>query len=386
MGLKDLFGRKGPARIALEPMGRTIEASPEKTILQAALDEGIPLAHSCRVGSCTTCKCRLLEGKVKELTDSAYVLTMEEIDAGYILACQAKPKGDVRVFANTQTEGSEAIRHFEGEIVGQRTLTHDIQEVRVALNRPLRFTAGQYTDVRREDRKEGRARSYSFAAAPANPVGDGDRGESEELLFHIRRVPGGEFTDWLHESDRTGARLSLSSAMGSFTLSKAQKPIIGVAGGSGLAPIKAMLEYAAWQRTPQTQRDAIVLFGARTQADLYGEEFLAAIADQWKGQFRFVPVLSHEPVDSDWTGLRGMVTEHIVSEFRQLEAGNLSEAEAYLSGPPPMIDAAVEVLQAAGMPKQSIRFDRFVDASHLAARDPAPAAQGSPDQTNDLSM
>ena len=196
-------------------------------------------------------------------------------------------------------------------------------------------------------------RSYSFAGEPA-----AESGMVREVSFHVRLVPGGLFTTWLHEEAKVGDRLSLKGPFGDFWLRPAGAPILAIAGGSGLAPIKALLEQA---RTDDVARDVLFLFGARTQQDLYMVEELAQLARSWRARMDFVPVLSHEPEGSDWEGLRGMVTDHV----RALTGARLAEHHAYMCGPPAMIDAASEILVNAAVREGNIHFDKFLDRSHL---------------------
>jgi ferredoxin-NADP reductase/ferredoxin len=334
-----------------EPLGERIQARADQTLLQSALDAGLPLAHSCRVGSCGSCKCRLLSGKVQELTDSSYVLTLEDIEAGYILACQSRPKSDVRVHVNTQAglTAGDPVRETEAQITALRPLTHDILEVRVMTTEPLRYRAGQYANLRFAGLD--RPRSYSFASAPA-PDGP------TELRFFIRRAPGGGFTEWLFAEDRTGAVLQISSALGAFGLEDTTAPMLLVAGGSGLAPILALLEAALAQ---SVVRDAFVFFGARTREDLYCASELEALRAAWRGRFEFTAALSAEPDQSDWAGRRGPITE-----FLSEAPTDFTQAEAYLCGPPPMVDAALARVLELGVERRRVHFDRFVDSRHMS--------------------
>ena len=134
-----------------------------------------------------------------------------------------------------------------------------------------------------------------------------------------------------------------------------------LAGGSGLAPIKAILEQAA---SEGVARDVALYFGARTRADLYASPALEKLAASWRGRFAFVPVLSAEPDDSDWTGERGFVTEAV----RRSLGGAIARHHVYLCGPPPMVDAALAVVRDAGTPEGQIYFDKFLDRSHLLPR------------------
>ena len=176
------------------------------------------------------------------------------------------------------------------------------------------------------------------------------------------------FRSLVNEQDVTGRTVDVEGPLGDFWLRPGAAPLLFVAGGSGLAPILAILEEAAARGV---DRPATLLFGAREKKDLYALERIEAIARRWRGPFRFVPVLSAEAEGSAWTGERGYVAEKIPS---LLEAG----ADAYLCGPPAMIDGAVALLRSCGAPAERIRFDRFT-ASPSADADAIPAMDAAAD-------
>ena len=352
--IKSLFGgSREPGIAVIEPSATEIRVARSQSILQAALDRGFAFPHSCKVGTCTRCRCRLLEGQVKQIRDFSYALSAEELREGYILACQSRVKPGSRVRLQIDIDAA-APRHLEvmtaGTIVAQRPLTHDITELTVRVDQPLEYTAGQYAALGRPELP--RPRDYSFATAPVP-------GGRAELSFFIRKVPGGAFTEWLFEQRRIGEALTVTGPRGDFWLRGADAPLLLVAGGSGLAPLLALLEAAVAEGV---QRDAVLLFGARAQRDLYCVDAVDAIAARWRGAFRFVPILSEEPIASSWQGARGLVTDPI--QPAQIPA--LSAHHAYLCGPPAMIDAAIEILVAVGLPLEHIHYDKFLDASSLS--------------------
>lgn len=321
-----------------------IEVQPRETILQAALRNKIDFPHSCRVGGCATCKCRLLEGQVKALTRSAYVLSDKELDQGYILACQSVPRGDVSIAVDIS-----AHRAVQGRVVAQHRLTPDITRLCIQLNEPLPYKGGQFAHIGVESLPDVR-RSYSFAT----------RAQSDwQVSFFVRKVPGGAFSSHINDANVVGQRATIEGPVGSFCLRPADAPLLMVAGGSGLAPILAMLEDALAEGFT---RPVTLLFGARKTIDLYAMNAIQDIARKWPGSFRFLPVLSAETDSSSWSGLRGLVTNEIP---RQL----VPDAHAYLCGPPPMIDSAVALLLRQGVPRQHIHTDRFTTRheAHAAA-------------------
>ncbi|MFT3857381.1 MAG: 2Fe-2S iron-sulfur cluster binding domain-containing protein [Aquabacterium sp.] len=318
----------------------------------------MPFPHNCRVGGCGECKCRLVSGKVRELTDKSYLLSAEELQQGFILACQSQPRSELVVEVALQPAAPvHAVVRAQGRIEAMQPLTADILHVRLVLDQPMPYSAGQYAaftvpaDV--AGAEPGTTRSYSFASAP-----DADR--PDRVDFFIRKVPGGLFTEWLFAHAKVGTTLALSGPHGQFGLRPGDEPMLCIAGGSGLAPIKAMLEQAIVER--RASRPLTILLGARTQADLYGLDAIDQIRREWGGRFRFEPVLSAEPAGSDWQGLRGMVNDHLP----HLLGHQLAEHSAWMCGPPPMIDACTAVLRQAGVPAERIHHDKFLDASDAA--------------------
>ena len=330
-----LFYRKRPTTARIN--GQLIAVEPKETLLQAALRQGIDFPHSCRVGACASCKCRLLSGKVRELTESGYVLTDEELNHGYILACQSVPRSDVGIEVELAAQASR--RCIQGRVLAQQRLTHDITRLTLQLDEPLSYKAGQHASLGLAE-LPGIVRSYSFASPPRADA---------QVCFFVRQVPGGCFSSIIHGQNLLGQRMSVQGPLGEFWLREAPAPLLLVAGGSGLAPILALLQEAL---SAGVGRSATLLFGAREARDLYALDELSAIAAQWRGPFRFIPVLSEAPAEADWRGARGRVTEH-------LEAALEPGVHAYLCGPPGMIDSAEALLLQRGVARQHIHADRF---------------------------
>lgn len=336
-----LFTKRLPATALIN--GRPVRVEPRETLLQAALREGIEFPHSCRVGGCASCKCKLLSGRVEELTETGYIFSDEELDAGYILACQSRPRGDVQIEVDLRT--SQARRQVRGRVLLQEKLTHDITRLVLQLEQSLAYKAGQYAELQL-DCLPGHARSFSFAGRPRPDA---------KVEFFIRKVPGGVLSSQVNDHPLQGQGVTLDGPLGDFYLRPADAPLLLVAGGSGLAPILALLEdaLAGGGRRPVT-----LLFGARQEHDLYALETIAALAGQWQAPFRFIPVLSEVESDAAWQGRRGLVTEHIPE---LLEDG----AHAYLCGPPAMIDRVVALLRSRAIPAAHLHADRFTTHGDL---------------------
>jgi NAD(P)H-flavin reductase/ferredoxin len=350
-----IFASKPKQRVEIRPQGITIEVASGQTILEAALEQGVAYPHNCTVGTCGACKTRLKQGQVKASADFGYTLSKQELEAGYILACQAMPRDEFTVVEIAEPGADmPPPEAYQGQIVATEALTHDILKVTLKVDRPMVYVAGQYASLHAPGMS--RARHYSFADAPL-------RAGRDALTFFIRKVPGGAFTQALFDGQLKDQPLTIEAPHGTFHLRGGNAPMVCVVGGSGLAPLMSILEDA---RKNRIRRPCTLLFGARTQADLYMLDALKNVAQSWLEPFKFVPVLSHEPADSDWPGARGLVTEHLASAAAGI---NWTQAEAYMCGPPPMIDAAMAQLTTLGLPLESIHYDKFTDG-----RDEAPAA------------
>lgn len=341
-----------PTAVTATINGQAVPVAPGDTVLTAALRAGIPFPNSCRVGGCGTCKCRLVDGDVRELTETGYLLTEDELRHRTILACQSVPRGDVAI--EVALAAAEAHETSRGVVTAQERLTHDIVALRARLETPLPYRAGQFAQVALST-LPGVSRSYSFATA---------RRDDGEVTFFVRKVPGGAFSTHVHDADLVGHALVVEGPHGDFWLRPADAPILCVAGGSGLAPILAMLEAAA---DAGVTRDVTVLFGARQARDLYALDTLEALRARWRGAFRFVPVLSDAGADTGWTGARGLVHTHVPAHLAD-------GARAYLCGPPAMVDAVEGVLRQRGVPGNHVHADRFLTRHEAPGVDARPVA------------
>lgn len=340
-----------PHTARLRPSGVSFEVSSNQTLLQAALAADIAFPYHCTVGTCGNCKCKLIEGNVCSLTDTSLTLTETESSEGYILACQCMLKTDVLIGVDIASNDAEqTITSVMGRITDTRKLTQDIIAVRVELDEPLSFLAGQFADIGLPG--FGRHRSYSFANTPR-------MGGSKTHDFVVRRVSGGEYTQWLFAEDRLGERFELRGPQGAFWLRPASAPLLFLAGGSGMAPILSIL---GDMQQKCTARPVIFLFGAREQSDLYYLDEINDFTKNWPDKFEFIPVLSDEAADSDWAGARGLVTDFI----DELSVGfAIASCNAYLCGPPGMIDAALLKLEQQGLNTEDTYYDKFLDSRQI---------------------
>lgn len=355
--LKNLFGKKpGSHAVRITPANKEFRVERKQTLLQAALSQGIPFPHDCRAGGCATCKCRLVKGKVRELTDKSYLLSAEELRDNYVLACQSVPQGDVEVEVQLwETEALASAAQSAARITRIAPLTHDIVHLELEFEHALAFTPGQYCELAAKDGSAaGVKRSYSFANLPEAS------GASLRAEFFIRKVPGGRFTEWLFNEAQPGDMLDATAPYGDFVLRESRAPMLCIAGGSGLAPVLSLLRGALLSlRQP---REVTLVFGARRQEDLYMLDAVEALRREWPVRFDFVPVLADEPVGSNWRGRQGLIGDHLL----ELLGSTAAAQQTYLCGPPGMIDSCTAVLRNAGAGQAGIYFDKFLDQSHLA--------------------
>lgn len=335
------FFRNSPE--AMQVNSLAIPLARKETILAAALRNGINFPYSCKVGGCAECKCKLTSGKVKEFTDASYLLSKEEVQAGYILACQSVPKtADVIV----EVDLNRAVhRQIRGKVIGQEKLTHDITSIELELDEAPIFKAGQYAKLSLEC-LPSIVRAYSFASKPSV--------DHSRVKFFIRHVPGGSFSSAVQLENLIHSNVQVEAPLGDFYLRDSNKPMLMIAGGSGLAPIVSILEKA---QEEGCERAVTVLLGARTQADIYGKNELDELAKNWPNRFEFEQILSEELNDTSWQGLKGYIGDH-------LKMFATYNSQVYLCGPPLMIDDCMDKLSKLGISTSEMFADRFVANSN----------------------
>ena len=334
--------------IALHPEGPAFSAGPDESILDAALRQGVSLPYGCRNGACGACRARVLDGRV-HFPDEAELrgLTAREVRAGWTLLCQARASSDVRLAAHADGAGP-AVRTLPARVTSRKRLAHDVMELKLQLppTERLRYRAGQYVDILLRD---GRRRAFSLANCPADDT---------HLVLHIRHIPGGAFSGQVFADLEERSLLRLQGPLGSFHLrTDSDCPVVFLAGGTGFAPIKAIIENALL--TP-LRREMYLYWGVRSVQDLYLPDLPRGWA-RTHPRLHFVPVLS-EP-DPGWDGRTGFVHEAVLDDFPDL-AGH----EVYASGPPPMVTAARELFPERGLDLERLFFDSF-DYAHETGHD-----------------
>jgi CDP-4-dehydro-6-deoxyglucose reductase/ferredoxin-NAD(P)+ reductase (naphthalene dioxygenase ferredoxin-specific) len=326
-------------RVTVKQFTEELAVETGQTILEAALARDLSYPHGCRSGNCGACKSELLSGEVEMAAYSEYALSDAEKASGLILACRAVPWSDCEVkYLEFEEIVAHPLRHLACKVVSLDSPTHDIKRIRLKVldGGPYTFTAGQYASV-------------EFPGQPARDYSMANRPSDDELEFHIRLLPGGAVTPYVANQLKRGDQVKVFGPHGtSYLRDKHTGPIVALAGGSGLAPIKSIVETALASGLGQPIH---LYFGVRDERDLYLEDDFKKLAKKHRN-LTFVPVLS-EP--SKATKRRaGFLCDVIRDDFRTLDG-----AKAYLAGPPVMVETAVAALEALGMRKQDCHADAF---------------------------
>nr|QOE77415.1 alkene monooxygenase reductase [Rhodococcus ruber]BAA07115.1 reductase [Gordonia rubripertincta] len=336
--------------INVQPFSHEYSCEDGESLLDGALRNSLLLKYGCKHGGCGTCKVRLLDGDVEE-PGSSFALTPEDRENDVILACASVPLEpctiDVEPSGLTEEEffSGDTSREFQTVVGGVEFLTADIARVRLRLEpgEEIAFTAGQFVNV--EVPGTGLLRTFSLANAPDDP-------SVVELICKL--YPDGLFSRFLRDEAAPGTPVRVFGPYGQLKIRLSHRPILMIAGGSGLAPLLSMLRDLAAKKC---DRPVSMFFGARSVDDLYLIEEIREIGESL-ADFEFIPVLS-ESSPADWHGETGMVTDALLRWRAELAH------DVYLCGPPPMIDAAVPLLVERGVRPRNIYYDAFTPAAQV---------------------
>jgi propane monooxygenase reductase subunit len=333
--------------VRFEPVGIEIEVAEDQTILRAAAEQGIMLMHGCKEGQCASCKSFVLDGDDIELDRySTFALPDYELDEGYTLLCRAHAYEDLTIellnYDEEMIRSGLPIQQAVAEVVANDAVTHDMRHLVLRLIEPaeVKFFPGQYMDIAVPGTDA--TRSFSMANTSSR--------ESGQLEFVIKIYPDGLFSHFLDTQLAVGDRLDISGPYGVFTLREGEDDLIFVGGGAGMAPILALLRSMAERGIG---RKATYYYGARGRRDLCFEEELRGLEASLPN-FRYVPALSEPAEGDEWQGETGLITDVV----KRHEA-DLKNTHAYVCGPPPMVEAALPLLEILGVPEKRIYYDKF---------------------------
>ncbi len=329
--------------VRLEPSGHTFTVAPGETILEAALRQGVGLPYGCRNGACGACKGLLRSGELEYGEYQERALHAQEKATGKALTCCTRPLGDI-VFEVREVSGAKdlAIRTLPCRVEKVEKPADDVAilSLKLPAGERLQFLAGQYIDILL---KGGKRRSFSMANPPHDDA---------FLQLHVRKAPGGAFSDYVFEQMKERAILRFEGPLGTFYLREdSDKPIVFVAGGTGFAPIKAMIEHCL---RGGIGRPMVLYWGVRSLKDLYMGELPRRWQQRHAG-FTYVPVLSDPLPEEAWTGRTGLVHQAVLDDF-----ADLSGYEVYACGAPAMTDIARKTfVEGRGLPEDEFYCDAF---------------------------
>jgi len=334
-------------KVRFEPVGIEIDVDENQTILRAAAEQGIMLMHGCKEGQCAACKSFILEGEdIEHDRYSTFALPDYEKEEGYTLLCRAHAYEDVVIellnYDEEMIRSGLPIQQAVAEVVSKDPVTHDMRHLVLRLIEPaeVKFFPGQYMDIAVPGTDQ--VRSFSMANTSSR---DG------LLEFVIKVYPDGLFSQFLDQRLAVGDRLELTGPFGVFTLRESDAELVLVGGGAGMAPILSLLRSMAERGI---HRKVTFFYGARGQRDLCFEGELHAIAEKLPN-FTYIPALSHhDPDHGDWEGENGLITD-VVKRL----TGPLASAHAYVCGPPPMVEAAIPLLETLGIEDKRVYYDKF---------------------------
>ena len=326
--------------VTVLPSGHQFAVEANESLLDGALRQGLAFPYGCRGGACGACIGKIVTGEIGYGEEEPMALNEQQLAVGMALLCLARPQSDLTVEIHEVGALEEIpVRKLPAKVARLERLNDEVMALFLKLpeNERLQYLAGQYVEF---IMKDGRKRAFSIANAPHH---------DELLEFHIRHIPGGEFSDYLFNQMQPGEMQRIEGPRGSFFLrEQSEQPIIMLATGTGFGPIKAMLEQLIAE---QSQRAVTLYWGVRHRQDLYAD----ALIHSWQARY---PQLDYRPVlsqpDSDWEGRTGYVQEAVLAEF-----SDLSDYELYACGHPAMVYSARDALVSRGIDPDHCYSDAF---------------------------
>ena len=337
--------------VTVADLNQSAPAEEGQTVLDALLAHGVGFAYSCQAGNCGTCRCELVSGDIMELEYSEHALSAEDRSRGIVLACRTQVWGDVVV---RRLDAEEFIVHpsrvLRCRVAEMTLLTHDILRLRmdIVAGGPFTFTAGQFASI-----------EFPFAPGLVRDYSMANRPDEKRLEFHIRIMPAANsISGRLAAALRPGDTIKVSGPLGtSYLRARHAGAMLCIAGGSGLAPIKSIIETALEDGFDQPVH---LYFGVRAERDVYFEAELADLQRRFR-RFRSHIVLSEASADTAATLLprrAGLVTEAVAADFAEMKG-----FKTYFAGPPPMVDAATALVRERGIASRDIHADAFFPAA-----------------------
>lgn len=325
-------------KVKVLPSNRQFDAQHDEPILTAALRQHLNLPHSCKSGSCGLCRARVLRGRYEYPHGRPIGIEASDEAAGHVLICQAQAAEDLVIeMPEIRHVTDVEIKALPARVARMNRLAPDVMGLwlRLPAVEPFSWQCGQYVDVM----LPGERRRFSLA----NPPHD-----AAFLELHVRRAPGGAFSEQVFGGLQPGSLLRIEGPLGQFVYRPGDRPLLLIGGGTGYAPLKAMIREVL---ETEARRDLLLFWGARTAADLYEDAWLRALAAR-HARFRYTPVLSEQAADAGHE--TGFVHEAVLRKV-----AGLAGFDIYAAGPPAMIDAVRTSLPLQGADPGRIYFDSF---------------------------
>lgn len=339
----------GEVELDINEGSKKIKVDGGNPLLTTLSEQGIFIPSACGGrGSCGACKVKVLSDIGPILPTEAPLLEEDEKKDGIRLSCQIKVKEDIKIEIPEELFN---VKEFKTKIESIKEMTHDIKEVRLELLEPdsVNFKAGKYAQLiipKYGKIKEETQRAYSISSVPS---------DKSHLEFLIRLVPGGIATTYVHEHLEEGQNLKIVGPFGDFYRRDTDATMVCVAGGSGMAPIKSIIEDMYEKEI--FDREIWYFFGARSKKDLYYVEYFEEMEKKMKN-LHFIPALSDPEPEDKWEGETGLITD-VLDKYLKNQIDNEKEKEGYLCGSPGMLNACISVMKGNQMKEDKIYYDKF---------------------------
>ena len=336
-------------KVTLKNSDQSFNVLPSQSVLAAAIGADINLPYGCRNGACGSCKAKLITGEVFHTDYQTSAMSEAELGAGNVLLCCAYAQTDLTlVCREVNAIAGLKPRILPARVAKKEQLAHDVIALHLQLpaSERLQYLAGQYIEF---ILKDGTRRAFSIANAPH---------DTGFLQLHIRVIPGGVFSEYVINELQEKAILRLEAPFGQFFLREdSQKPIIFIAGGTGFAPVKGIIEHMLHHNI---KRELYLYRGARQLRDLYMHD----LCEKWAAlmpHIRYIPVLSDATFNDDWHGRTGLVHQAVLDDI-----SDLSPYQAYACGAPGMVNIAQQTFVQQGLSADEFFSDAFTYAAPIA--------------------
>lgn len=332
------------AKVDINNGKRILEINEERLLIDVLSSQGIHLPSACGSnGKCGLCKVKIITPEIPYTSSEQQRLSEADMIEGIHLSCQITIHNDIQIEIPEEYLTSQ---EYSAMVIGKRLLTSDIVELTLKLISPatMSFHPGQYIlfKVPAYADKQAVMRPFSIASSSS---------DSSVIQLNIRLNPVGICTPWIFNNLKLQQTVKLIGPKGNFYIRNTERPMLFIAGGSGMAPVRSILKT---MHHFNIDRKAIFFFGALCYKDLFYLDEMKELEESLS-DFRFIPALSNEPVDSAWQGERGLIPDVAKRYLNQ----DISEYEAYLCGKPAMIESCKSILEIKNIPAQRTYFDLF---------------------------